>query len=103
MPLKLSQVLDLAIGVDNASVNLLHLREVLVTVITTLDIGHVAVKNEEDNIDEPVVGDDKLEAFGDDQLRLTENEIPGNTLTDQGWCGSCEFTRSRILFFFKFL
>jgi hypothetical protein len=43
MALKLSQVLDLAIGVDNASVNLLHLREVLVTLIATLDIGHVAV------------------------------------------------------------
>ena len=41
MALKLSQVLDLAIGVDNASVNLLHLREVLVTLVTTLDIGHV--------------------------------------------------------------
>lgn len=44
MALKLAEVLDLAIGVDIASVNFLHLREVLITVIERLDIGDVAVK-----------------------------------------------------------
>ncbi len=80
MALKLSQVLDLAIGVDNASVNLLHLREVLSTVITTLDIGHVSVKECEEEIEKS----DENELDMDD-LTLPEERTQENTSNDKGW------------------
>ena len=81
MALKLLQVLDLAIGVDNASVNLLHLREVLVTVITTLDIGNVAVNNNKVGPDEP--GCDELDS-NDAEQPLSDDQMREIKLTDEG-------------------
>jgi hypothetical protein len=83
MALKLSQVLDLAIGVDNASVNLLHLREVLITVITTLDIGHVPVRNCEEEIEESVLDENELEVNGVGHT-LPEDRTQENASTDKG-------------------
>ena len=81
MALKLLQVLDLAIGVDNASVNLMHLREVLLTVITTLDIGSVAVNGDKVGLDEPSC--DQLPANNEDKP-LPEDETREITSTDEG-------------------
>ena len=41
--LTLSQVVDSAIGIDIPSVNFLHLKQALVTVITVLDLGDILV------------------------------------------------------------
>ena len=83
MSLKLSQALDLAIGVDNASVNLLHLREVLVTVITTLEIGQVTVKDYGDEIIE-TVGEENERNEDDFNHTLPEDETKNNTSGDRG-------------------
>lgn len=87
MALRLSQVLDLAIGVDNASVNLLHLREVLLTVITTLDIAHVTVRKCEE-FEDNIEREDELESNDTDPIlpeqandETQENSFPS---TDKG-------------------
>ena len=78
MALKLSQVLDLAIGVDNASVNLLHLREVLVTVITALDIGQVAVRKcESTRVADNAVLENECHPVGTDHTLAGDEEERG--------------------------
>lgn len=80
MALKLVQVLDLAIGVDNASVNILHLRKVLMTVIKTLDIEHVTVKNVQEEIRESVLEDHELK---NDRM-LPDDTAQENSPGDKG-------------------
>lgn len=97
MALKLSQVLDLAISADIASVNFLHLRDVLVTVVASLDIGSVTVKRTTHAVDCAADGD----VEGSDHLPLSDIEEQENGSVTHN--GECELENLNMLQFLSFV